>query len=111
LKKVGSKERGKALYYSFKQKEFKANALHLLGRFDTQLQLLLEAKEVWLEMTKLNWFGSGSGIINPNVEGAEVLHNIAVLLCMQHRYDEGLAAGNQAINLYTSRWNDMTVCN
>ncbi len=111
LKKVGSKERGKALYYSFKQKEFKANALHLLGHFDTQLQLLLEAKEVWLEMSKLNWFGSGSGIINPNVEGAEVLHNIAVILCMQHRYDEGLAAGKQAINLYTSRWNDMTVCN
>ena len=111
LKKVSRSDKGKALYYNFKQKEFKANALHLLGRFESQLELLLQAKEVWLEMTKLNWYGSGAGIINPNAEGAEVQHNIAVLLCMQHRYDEGLQAGHEAITLYTRRWNDMTVCN
>ena len=111
LKKVSTNDKGNALYYSFKQKEFMANALHLLGRFEPQLELLLQAKEVWLEMTKLNWYGSGAGIINPYAEGAEVQHNIAVLLCMQHRYEEGLQAGHQAISLYTKRWSDMAVCN
>jgi hypothetical protein len=101
---VTAKDRGPALYYKFKQRQFLGIYQDEQGDRIAALQRYKEAINVWWEMHQLKSYGSGNGANDPYAEGCGILYDIAALSYIQRDFKTCLESIGHIADFYEEVW-------
>ena len=95
--------KGVFLYYKFKRCQLMAGAYQLGTAVSNNkaesIQWLSRAADLWVQMVAFNFYGSQYVLADPDKEYAAVLSELAMLLCLQAQFEEGLEVYLTSINV------------
>jgi tetratricopeptide (TPR) repeat protein len=104
INKAKTEDRGPALYYKFKQRQFLGIYQDEQGDRTAALGRYKEAIKVWWEMHRLKSYGSGNGANDPYAEGCGILYDIAALSYVHHDFKTCLESIGHIISFYEEVW-------
>lgn len=110
IKSVNISQKGITLYYKFKQREFISNISFRQNNLQHEINALQDAYLIWLELLKLNFYGSGNGIVDRFKEGSDVLIKLGYKLVIYSTGDTSIFKGllylKLSLNLIYADWSE-----
>jgi hypothetical protein len=108
IESVDISQKGIALYYKFKHREFISNICFRQNNILCEINSLQDTYLVWLELLELNFYGSGNGIVDRFKEGSNILIKLGYKLVIYSNEDSHLFKGllyiKLSINLIYADW-------